>query len=641
MIDSGDLDVSCEPGETVEVTVPYKMPDSIEADDEFALVLFAELKADTEWASAGYTVAFQSFDLPVEISHVSANTSGMTSVSVTEDDKLIVVKGTDFEAQFTKKDGALASYVYKNESILSQPLTPTYHRATISNDRSYFWKDVSVGTVKSLTYKPSGDGKSVEITATLSLINAGDSTQTIRYTVYGSGEIAIEATLDADPAAGEMSRYGLTLTLPASYEQTMWYGYGDTDGFIDRMRGNIPGVYTSTVTDNLYPFGNPQDCGNMMGVRWYALTSDEMNTGLMAVSDSMEAQALHFSAKELDAYKYIYELTRKPKYTYLTLSYMSRGTGGASCGPDALSQYQLPVGETLTFNVTLVPFAKGTEAEDLTDTSRLWRDSTSLGDAEIDAIVADRVNKAIQGLLFDQSDLEKVRAEYDALTDAQKKLVTSYDILTYMESQELKDFTVKDITGNGRDTVAENSLVVEFDSSPSGYVFSGNFTIPDKDGALNKALSGTREFTVSAWVSLADVGDHNVIFAKGDTQVALKTNGSGELEFFVFDGGWVAITAKMSDKVWTYVTAVRDSVGLKLYMDGVLVAERAYTNSVSSNSFAPGVGVDQQVGRTFRGLMAGIQIYSRALSASEISELTPNSVLNGAAVAYDFSNAEQ
>jgi hypothetical protein len=41
-----------------------------------------------------------------------------------------------------------------------------------------------------------------------------------------------------------------------------------------------------------------------------------------------------------------------------------------------------------------------------------------------------------------------------------------------------------------------------------------------------------------------------------------------------------------------------------------------------------------------RGLLAGIQIYSRALDASEVSALNPNSVLSDAIVAYDFSSSE-
>jgi hypothetical protein len=457
--------------------------------------------------------------------------------------------------------------------------------------------------------------------------------------VYGSGEIRIEATLDADASAGEMDRYGLILTLPASYEQATWYGYGEHGGFVDRMRGSIPGVYTSTVTDNFYPFGKPQDCGNMMGVRWYALTSRDMNTGLMTVADSMEAQALHFSVSDIERSKFTYRLPDDPSSTYLTLSYMSRGTGSAN-GPEALPQYRIPVGETLTFRVTLVPFAKGTDPSALTDLSRLWRDSVSRGDAEIDAMMAERVDTAIRELLFDQTDLKEVRAAYDALTEAQKALVTSYNVLTYLETQKGQDITVKDITGNGHDTTARNSVVIADKESPSGYIFSGNFPIPDEDGTINKTLSGNSEFTISVWVNLADTNSHNVIFAKGDTQVSVKTNNSGDLQFFVYDGAWVSATTKVTAKRWLHITAVRDSEGLKLYVDGVLVSERAHTNKVNSNRFAPGVGIDQQQGRTLRGLLAGIQIYSRALDASEVLALNPNSVLSDAIVAYDFSSSE-
>ena len=203
-----------------------------------------------------------------------------------------------------------------------------------------------------------------------------------------------------------------------------------------------------------------------------------------------------------------------------------------------------------------------------------------------------------------------------------------------------QDITVKALTGNGHDATAENSVVFTDKDSPSGYIFSGNFPIPDEDGTINKTLSGTSEFTIAAWVNLADTGSHNIIFAKGDTQVAVKTNNSGDLQFYVYSGGWVSVATSVPAKQWLFLTAVRDSAGLKLYVDGVLVAQRDHTSEVNSNKFAPGVGIDQQQGRTLRGLLAGIQIYSRALDASEVLALDPNAVLDGAIVAYDFSSSE-
>jgi hypothetical protein len=76
------------------------------------------------------------------------------------------------------------------------------------------------------------------------------------------------------------------------------------------------------------------------------------------------------------------------------------------------------------------------------------------------------------------------------------------------------------------------------------------------------------------------------------------------LEFFVYDNGWVSITTKIPARRWSFVTAVRDGEGLKLYVDGVLAAERAYTGSVMANGVAPGVGVDLQSNRTAFGIVS-------------------------------------
>ena len=640
-MDSGELTISCAPGETVTITVPYQLPAVVNADDEFSLVLFAKLKTDTEWAKAGYVIASEHFDIPVEVAHTAIDRGRVPSLIVAETDDAITVSGVDFVATFTKKDGALASYVYKGESILTEPLVPTYRRAQISNDKSNFWDGVGVSGVDSLTYTAAKDGKSVDVTAVLSLRNAGESKQTMRYTVYGSGEISIQATLDQQGAT-EMARYGLTLTLPASYENTMWYGYGDKDGYVDRMRNGLPGIYTSTVTDNFYPFGKPQDTGNMMGVRWFALTSDALNTGILAVSDSMEAQALHYTAAKLKGIKYTYQLPAA-NHTYLTLSYLSRGTGGASCGPDALNQYRIPMGEPLTFSVTLVPFAKGADSDALTDLSRLWRDSASIGEKEIDAILAGRVTDAIEALMQDPSKAASARAMYDALTDAQKKLVTNYKVLEVVERDGSIQTIFNDLAGNFN-TTANAGAVSKDETSPTGSSFDGNFIFSDKGSIIRNTFSGKGQFTIHAWVKLDDFNSHNVIASTGDTQMALKIDSSGRLEFFVYDTGWNnIITVSPADagvalNQWFEITALRDSAGLKLYVNGKLVGSKAFTGN-AANASRLGIGIQPDAtDRKFRGDMAAVQIYNRALTVDEIKSLTPDTALDGIIVGYDMSN---
>ena len=643
VVDSGKLTVSGKPGETVEITVPYRMPAVIEADDEFALVLYAKEKADTKWAKAGYVVASQVFDLPVEVAHASADRGSMPSILLEETDTAWTVSGADFEAVFTKSKGALTSYVYKEETILSSALQPTYRRAQLSNDKSSFWDGVTVGTVQSMTAKKSTDGKSVEVTAVLKLSGAGASTQTMQYTVYGSGEITVKAILDPDASAGEMARYGLTLPLPASYEQAIWYGYGDYDSFVDRNRSSIPGVYESTVTKNLGLYGKPQDTGNMTRVRWYALTSGSSNAGLLAVSDSMEAQALHYSAAQLKSAKYTHQLSAKPTMTYLTLSYLSRGTGGASCGPDTLAEYRIPTGQELTFTVTLVPFDKGSTADELTDRSRLWRDSESIGADDIDAILAGRVDDAISVLLTDPSGVSRVRAAYNALTDAQKALVKNYRILEVVERDGAIKTIFNDMAGNFS-TTANVGKASDDETSPTGTSFDGNFMLSDKDSIIRSTFSGKGQFTITAWVKLADFNEHNVIASTGDTQVTLKIDSSGRLEFFVYESNWDNIItvypadAGVAVNQWFHITAVRDAQGLKLYVNGKLVGSKAFTGNATTASRL-GIGIQPDAtDRKFRGDMAAVQIYNRALTVDEIKALTPDKTLDGLILGYDMSD---
>lgn len=641
-VDSGKLTVSGKPGETVEITVPYQMPAVIGADDEFSLVLLAKEKADTKWAKAGYVVASEVFDLPVEVAHTAADRGAMPSAVLTETDTDWTVKGSDFEAVFNKAKGALTSYTYKGETILSTALLPTYRRAQLSNDKSNFWDNVSVGTVQSMTVNSSADGKSVVVSAVLKLNNAGGSLQTMEYTVYGSGEITVKATLHPDYAT-EMARYGLTLTLPASYEQASWYGYGEYDSYVDRNRSCLPGIYSSTVTKNLTLFGKPQDGGNMTRVRWYALTSDSSNAGLMAVSESMEAQAIHYSAAELKAAKYTHQLRATPAYTYLTLSYMSRGTGGASCGPDTLTEYRIPVGQELTFTVTLVPFDKGADSNALTEQSKLWRDSASIGPDDIDGILADRVAEKIALLAVDPSGVKKARAAYDALTDAQKALVDNYRILEIVERDGAIKTIINDMAGNFS-TTANTGVLTDDPESPTGTTFNGNFMISDKNSIIRNTFSGKAEFTITAWVKLDDFNEHNLIASTGDNQVTLKIDSSGRLEFFIYENGWDnIITVSPSDagvgvNQWFLITALRDAQGLKLYVNGKLIGSRAFTGTAPASTTL-GIGIQPgATDRKFRGDMAAVQIYNRALTVDEIKALTPDKGLDGLILGYNMSD---
>lgn len=639
VVDSGNLEIACAPGEEVEVTVPYKMPEKLDDEAEYSLVLYTKLKEDTLWGEAGYVLATENFDIPATVGHVGVDRGAMPALSANETDSAWTVTGEGFTVGFNKQSGALTSYEVGGEELLAGSVAPTYRRAPLSNDVQNFWGDVSVGALTSMKAVVAADGKSVDITTTHSLNNAGSSMQTVVYTVYGSGEVTVNATLNADATKGEMARYGMTLPIDVSYKNIEYYGYGDIESFNDRSRFAIPGVYTASVDDFL-PYGYLQDYGNRTRVRWYALTSESLNTGLMVVGDSLEVQAIPFTVDELEDTQWMYQLNQRPKATYLTVSYGSRGTGGASLGPDVMQQYRLPVGGELNYSFTLVPFESGVDYDEL---AKPWRTVQTPDIDQINREKAAKVDELIIRLAEKRTTAGTVQAYMDRLTEDQKKLLANLDLLEQVEAKVKTQYDLTDAAGKNN-VVIDKGYIFDDATSPVGKSYNGNFAVVDSDGSLNAALVGNHAFSIVTWVNFADLDAHNVAFAKGDTQVAIKTNGAGQIEYFVYDGTWTAVTITASQAgitagTWHCIAAIRDAEGLKLYVDGKLVGETAYTGNVTVSNQQIGVGISTDNNRTLRGKLAAVQLYDRALTADEVASLDPAVGKDGMIMGYDISSA--
>lgn len=169
-----------------------------------------------------------------------------------------------------------------------------------------------------------------------------------------------------------MLKYGNVITLPMDYENMTYYGCGPADTYNDRKRGAPAMVYTQTVSESFYPYGKPQDTGTKTDVRYIALTSDEKNTGILISADGMvQASAIHYTAQGIGNARYTYGLPAV-KNTYLNVDFGSRGTGGASCGPETLHKYKLLNDTTkYEYSYTIIPFDKNNA--DLDTIAGEWR----------------------------------------------------------------------------------------------------------------------------------------------------------------------------------------------------------------------------------------------------------------------------
>ncbi len=113
-----------------------------------------------------------------------------------------------------------------------------------------------------------------------------------------------------------------------------------------------------------------------------------------------------------------------------------------------------------------------------------------------------------------------------------------------------------------------------------------------------------------------------VLMAKGDKQVALKTDGSKRLEFFVFnDGSWHTVAAKLPDNWvgnWHQAAASYDKGYVVLYCDGEQLAAGETSSTIETSDFALGLGRETQRGGSFIGEISLGRIYNKALSVDEL-----------------------
>lgn len=142
--------------------------------------------------------------------------------------------------------------------------------------------------------------------------------------------------------------------------------------------------------------------------------------------------------------------------------------------------------------------------------------------------------------------------------------------------------------------------------------------------APDEGLDLTGSLTLEAWVTPSAVGGHQPIVARGDHQYSLKQS-EGNLEFFVYAGGWISVTTPLPAG-WTgrehHVAGVFDDAAntLTLYLDGQPVTaatDRAPDSTPAQTAF----GTDaENPDRVFSGSIRAARVYSRALTAAQLAD---------------------
>ena len=373
-IQNGKLpELDLAPGASRELRIPVKafVP---QPGVEYFLELTFTLNHKTPWGDAGHEIAWDEFKLPDSTPAPVLTTHDLPPIRWTADTNGAIVSSKDFQIVFDETSGSIKSWRYKGHELIQSGPRPDFWRAKTDNDRGRwrpeasqtYWRDAGKAGVNQGF---SGENKKdhFEVTVKTLLPAASDSTWETIYKIYGSGDVLVTATFTPGRTnVQKMPRVGMRMTLPKGFEQITWLGPGPQETYSDRKDSRV-GVYTGTVEEQFYSdYTEPGETGNKADVRWIALRNG--GVGLLAVGmPLLSANALHYTAEDLNAGKHAFELPHRD-FISLNLDLKQQGVGGDnSWGAWPHDEFMIPV-QQYTYSFRLRPFSRGEDPEKLART---------------------------------------------------------------------------------------------------------------------------------------------------------------------------------------------------------------------------------------------------------------------------------
>jgi beta-galactosidase len=348
------------PGEVRQVYLPVVYLGDLDPGYEYHITTSFKLKSDSDWATEGYTVAWDQFVYPVSPSlEKKEKFRNLTTPLLIHprEDQLTILHPL-LKVSFNTKTGFLEELSTGTTPLIVAPLVPNFLRR-VDNDQivdrwlpslsrrfSLFhrWKKVTENiTLTDFSTHRIGSG-GVRVKSNYK-IPFGSSPLVITTTINPRGSVDVQYTFK--PRI-EMLRFGLQTEISGELEEIIWYGRGPHETMPDRKQSGMIGIFQSPSSQIKYDYIHPQENGNRSDIRWVTF-QNQAGSGVKI--QCLERKYFNFSlwpytqADLLNA-EHIQDLPERDSYT-LNLDLSQRGVG------DLLSsifgfdpEHQLVGGET-------------------------------------------------------------------------------------------------------------------------------------------------------------------------------------------------------------------------------------------------------------------------------------------------------
>ena len=142
----------------------------------------------------------------------------------------------------------------------------------------------------------------------------------------------------------------------------------------------------------------------------------------------------------------------------------------------------------------------------------------------------------------------------------------------------------------------------------------------------------TKAITVEGWFKVDSfTKPWQSIISKGDSAWRISRAGEGNSLEFAIDRGatglYIQGSKAVNDGRWHHVAAVYDGSAMKLYIDGVLDAQKTTSEPIATNNYDVWIGANaEQPGRNFAGQLDEFRVWNVARSQSDITANMSRSV---------------
>jgi beta-galactosidase len=357
-VEQGELPLpAVGPGEKVVVAVPCGEP-ALAAGQECHLLVRFLTATEFGWAPKGHEVAWQQFAMPwTGPRHPKARPA--QALNSREEDQHVTVEVGDTSLVFNLSTGLVDQLSHQGEQLLTAPPRLTLWRAATDNDGVKYTRGPAISGVRrqwiawgldqlqgrliASDYRHD-DGGSAVLTARHEY-SGSDADLLIEHeqviTVDADGTINVDETARVPEELTDLPRVGVDFAVTPGHDQLEWFGPGRIETYPDRTLAPV-GRWQSTVADQFVPYVVPQEHGNHVDARWFALWRPD-GAGLLVELERLSFSVSHYTAQDLYQARTLADLSPRNE-VIVHVDTGVRGVGTGACGPDTLEHYIVPGG---------------------------------------------------------------------------------------------------------------------------------------------------------------------------------------------------------------------------------------------------------------------------------------------------------